>query len=112
MTTMTTMRTKLRDSRMLEEVAGWLAVGVAVSLPWSTTAAGILIGLWLVTALPILNVTVVRREVASGAGGLPVLLWSLGAIGMLWADVTWTERFGGLSGFDKLLVIPLLLAHF
>ena len=112
MTTMTTMRTKLRDSRMLEEVTGWLAVGVAVSLPWSTTAAGILIGLWLVTASPILNVTVVRREVASGAGGLPVLLWSLGAIGMLWADVTWTERFGGLSGFDKLLVIPLLLAHF
>jgi O-antigen ligase len=112
MTMMTTMRTKVRDSRMLEEIAGWLAVGVAISMPWSTTAAGILIGLWLVAALPTLNVPVVRLEIVRGAGGLPVLLWSLGAIGMLWADVNWFERFGGLGGFNKLLVIPLLLAYF
>jgi O-antigen ligase len=31
---------------------------------------------------------------------------------MLWADVDWAARFGGLDGFNRLLVIPLLLAQF
>ncbi|MGA7485353.1 MAG: O-antigen ligase family protein, partial [Xanthobacteraceae bacterium] len=31
--------------------------------------------------------------------------------GMLWADASWSERIAGLSGFHKLLLIPLLLAH-
>ena len=48
----------------------------------------------------------------SAAGGLPVLLWALGAVGMLWADVSWSERIAGLSGFHKLLLVPLLLAQF
>jgi hypothetical protein len=43
---------------------------------------------------------------------MPVLLWSFGAVGMVWADVTWTERFQGLGSFHRLLVIPLLLAQF
>ena len=46
------------------------------------------------------------------AGGLPVLLWALGALGMLWADVSWSDRIDGLGAFHKLLVIPLLLAQF
>jgi O-antigen ligase len=40
------------------------------------------------------------------------LLWGFAALGMLWADVSWQERFGGLGGFNKLLIIPLLLVHF
>ena len=39
-------------------------------------------------------------------------MWCLGVIGMLWADVSWTERFQGLGSFHRLLVIPLLLAQF
>jgi hypothetical protein len=41
-----------------------------------------------------------------------VLLWVIAVAGLLWADVPWNERFGGLEGFHKLLVIPLLLAQF
>ena len=44
-------------------------------------------------------------------GGLPVLL-GLAALGMLWADVSWSERIIGLDAFHKLLAIPLLLAQF
>jgi O-antigen ligase len=62
--------------------------------------------------VPTLDAAAVRRELMSPAGGLPVLLWALGAIGMLWAEVSWSERFAGLSGFHKLLLIPLLLAQF
>jgi hypothetical protein len=31
---------------------------------------------------------------------------------MIWAGVDWTQRFEGLAGFHRLLVIPLLLAQF
>ena len=74
------------------------------SLPWSTSATGILIVLWLIALVPTLDAASVRREVMSAAGGLPVLLWVLGALGMLWADVTWSERIAGLGGFHKLLL--------
>ena len=59
-----------------------------------------------------LDITLVCREIATLAGGLPVALWLLAAIGMLWADVGWLDRLAGLSGFHRLLAIPLLLAQF
>src|SRR5258705_6256647 len=96
----------------LVQIADGLATAVAVSLPWSTSATSILIALWLIALVPTLDAASVRREVSSAAGGLPVLLWLLGAVGMLWADVSWSERIAGLSGFHKLLFIPLLLAQF
>ena len=83
----------------------WLAdvliAAAAVSLPWSTQATSILIVLWLIALLPALDAVTVRRELMSAAGGLPVLLWVLGALGMLWADVSWSERVEGLSGFQQ-----------
>ena len=93
-------------------LADWLAVGVAVALPWSTSAASIFIALWLVVALATMDPAALKRELITPAGGLPVLLWCFGAVGMLWADVSWHDRLGGLDGFDRLLMIPLLLAQF
>lgn len=89
-----------------------LAVAVAVSLPWSTSATGILIVLWLLALIPTLNWAGIRRELVTPAGGLPALLVLLGVLGMLWADVTWMERWNGLGSFFKLLVIPLLFFQF
>jgi O-antigen ligase len=109
---MTTLRSTVLDRKALVLAADWLAVGVAVSLPWSTSATGIFIALWLVAALATLDVAAVRRELLSAAGGLPVLLWLLAVVGMSWAGVSWSARYGGLSGFNRLLVIPLVLAHF
>ncbi len=102
----------LFDRARFATAADWLAVAVAASLPWSTSATGILLVLWLIAVLPTLDVAAVRREVMTPAGGLPVLLWAFAAFGMLWADVEWRERLAGLGGFHKLLVIPLLLAQF
>ncbi|HEY7245077.1 MAG TPA: O-antigen ligase family protein [Xanthobacteraceae bacterium] len=96
----------------LSELADWCALGVVASLPWSTSATGILIVLWLVCLLPTLHFAAIRREVLTAAGGLPVLLWLLAAAGMAWAEVAWADRLDGLGGFHKLLVIPLVLAHF
>jgi hypothetical protein len=108
----TSLRARLPDRQGFLRLADWLAVGVALSLPWSTSATSILIVLWFLTWLPTLDVSALRREVASAAGGLPVLLWALGALGMLWAAVSWGERFEGVGSFHRLLAIPLLLAQF
>jgi hypothetical protein len=93
-------------------LADWLAVAVAVALPWSTSAVGIALAAWLIVFLPTLDVAALKRELGTPAGGLPVLIWCLGFIGMLWADVSWHERLAGLDGFHRLLVIPLLLVQF
>src|SRR5215470_15255983 len=100
------------DRSSLVTLADLAAVAVAVALPWSTSAVGIAVAVWLVFLLPSLDGACVKRELATAAGGLPVLLWCLGVIGMLWADNSWHDRFAGLDGFHRLLAIPLLLAQF
>jgi hypothetical protein len=102
----------LFDRQRLLALPDWLAIGVAISLPWSTSATGIFITLWLLAVLPTLDRDMLRRELVSPAGGLPVLLVLFAVLGMLWADVPWSARLGGLEGFLRLLAIPLLLAQF
>jgi O-antigen ligase len=100
------------DRAFFVRLADWLALGVAIALPWSTSATGICIAAWLIVLLPTLDRPALRRELTSAAGGLPVALWCLGVLGTLWADVGWHERLAGLGSFHRLLVIPLLLAQF
>jgi O-antigen ligase len=96
----------------LAAVADGLAIAVAVVLPWSVSLTAILILLWLLALVPTLDLAALRREIARPAGGLPVALFVLGALGMAWADVSWAERLGGLDSFFKLLTIPLLFVQF
>jgi O-antigen ligase len=96
----------------LPRIADALAVLVAASLPWSTSATGILTVLWLLATLPTLTVEALRREVLSAPGGLPVLLALFAAIGMVWADVPAGERFHGVESFLRLIMIPVLFVQF
>jgi O-antigen ligase len=96
----------------LGAVADTMAAAAVISLPWSTSATGVLIALWLIVLIPTLDIDAVKRALLSPAGGLPVLLWLLAVAGMLWADVSLAERLKGLEPFHKLLAIPLLLAQF
>jgi hypothetical protein len=104
--------TRSFDRGRAERLAEWLAVALAVSLPWSTSATGILAALWAIAVIPTLGWTDLRRILLAAAGGLPVLLVLLGLAGMLWADVSWAERWGGIGSFFKLLAIPLFLAQY
>jgi hypothetical protein len=58
----------------LLRTADWFALAVALMLPWSTTATGIFIALWLITILPAIEVGMLRRQLTSAAGFLPVAL--------------------------------------
>jgi len=109
----TNLWAKKFDREHLERLVDGLAVALAASLPWSTSATGILAVLWLIALVPTLDVAALRRVLATPAGGLPVLLWLLGLIGMLWAfDVPMTERWDGVKSYHKLLFIPLLIGRF
>src|SRR4029078_4232667 len=93
-------------------VIDWLAVAVAVSLPWSTSVTAILLTLWILAVLPTLDANAVRRELTNPAAYLPVVLWLLAAIGMLWAaDVSWHERIGGLGHIHRVLGIFAVPIH-
>jgi O-antigen ligase len=103
---------KLFDRDRWARAADAVAVAIAISLPWSTSATSALIALWIVTLLPTFRATDLARELKDPAAGLPVLLWGLGIVGMLWSQESLAEQFYALKGFHKLLVIPLLFIHF
>jgi hypothetical protein len=100
------------DRKRFADAADYLAIALVASLPWSTSLTGILVVTWLIVLLPALDWPALRREVATAAGGLPVLLVVLAALGILWADVAWNDRAAGFISYVKLLVIPFLFVQF
>jgi O-antigen ligase len=93
--------------------ADMIACLIAVALPWSTSIVTILVWVWLLVALPLFDVASLRRILVKPAGGLAVLLVSLGLIGVAWAiGVPMKERWVGFGAFYKLLFIPALMLHF
>ncbi len=100
------------DRKHFPRAADGLAVALAVSLPWSTSATGILAALLLLALIPTLDLPGLRRVMSRPAAWLPVSLVALAVVGTLWAEVAWPERFAGIRGYVKLLFIPLLLHQF
>jgi len=100
------------DRVRIARAADWLAVAVAVSLPWSTSASGVLIALWLVAVIPTLDLTSLRRALAMPAAAIPAALVLLGLVGMTWADASFAEKFGSFKPFLRLLIFPLLFIQF
>jgi O-antigen ligase len=96
----------------LSQTADALAIALAVSLPWSTSATGILVGLWLLAFLPTLDLAALRRELSIPAVATVILLVALAALGMLGSEASWRPALQGFTQFLKLLVIPLLFIHF
>ncbi|HWL06524.1 MAG TPA: O-antigen ligase family protein [Xanthobacteraceae bacterium] len=97
--------------RHLERSADHALIGIAVVLPWSPSATSVLLVAWLVLQTPTLSWPVARRVLAAPAAALPIALFLFAAIGMLWADVSWIERWHGFDSFFRLLVIPLMMMH-
>jgi O-antigen ligase len=89
-----------------------LAVLIAASLPWSTSAATIFIVLWLIVVIPTIDWEAFALDLAHPTRAWPVLLFALAVIGLLWSDGSWSARLHGLKPVAKLLLIPFLLYHF
>lgn len=107
------VRANGRTQDRLRDIADGLATAVVISLPWSTSATAILVGAWLAALVPTLQRNDMGDVMRRPAAYLPLVLFGLIAFGMLWAsDVAWVERTRGLSGYVKLLVLPLLFIQF
>ena len=89
-----------------------IAVLLAITLPWSTSAVAILGVVWCVSLLPTLDLRALFRFLRQPAAWLPIALCALAIVGTLWSDAGWGARGYALTPLGKLLVLPLLLYHF
>jgi O-antigen ligase len=103
---------KMFDRARFSKVADGLAVAVAISIPWSTTATSVLVIVWLLALLPTLKPADLAQEFRNPASGLTVVFWTLAIVGMLWSEARFAEQLYSIKGFHKLLVLPLLFIQF
>ena len=101
-----------QGSAALVRAADMLAVLIAASLPWSTTAPSIFVGLWLLAVTPTIDWRDYARRLALPAYALPFLFVLLALVGMLWSDGDWADRLHAVKPVAKLVLIPPLLYHF
>src|SRR4029077_2464556 len=94
-----TLTATLFDRARLERAADLLAGAVVVSMPWSTHTTAIPLALWVLALVPPLDWPAVRRELFTAAGGLPVLFFLLGGVGMVVADGPRRGTLGGVHVF-------------
>src|SRR5215467_1493697 len=103
---------RIWDRARLVRIADWLAVAVAVSLPWSTSLSGILIGLWWLAVIPTLDLRSLRWAVALPAATIPLLLFAYGVVGMAWGGASFEDQWGSIKPTLRFLAIPLLFIQF
>ncbi len=109
-------RTPQIEGRSFQErlvrLADWLAVAVAVTLPWSVTASSIAIVLWLLAVLPIVDWSALRRNLVLPAVALPMLLGLFAAVAIVWSGASAADQFGSIKIFARLAIIALLVVQF
>lgn len=101
-----------RDHAVQMRAVDVIAALLAASLPWSTSATGILVTLWLIALVPTLDWRALLPSLWRPASALPLALVALAVVGTLWSDSAWAARLHGVNPVAKLAAIPLLLYHF
>ncbi|WJR76307.1 O-antigen ligase family protein [Bradyrhizobium sp. NP1] len=110
--TITVAASRWRDPAAWRKAADVVAILTAASLPWSTSATGILGVVLLITIVPALDWPAFLQSLKRPASALPIALFLLAVVGILWSDAAWGARLHGISPVAKLLMLPLLLFHF
>jgi O-antigen ligase len=100
------------DRERFLPIADGLAVLLAVTLPWSTSATGIVAAVYVLAVLPLLDAGSLKTVEKTPAVWLPLALVALGLLGILWADIPLAKRFGGVEPLLKLAVLSLVMLHF
>ena len=89
----------------------WPAL-IALALPWSTSAVGIIAIFWLVSVLGTIRTHPFLEALALPASWIPVAFFSLGVLGMFWTRDPWLARLQGLEPLLRLLFLPLILYQY
>ena len=104
--------------RLWRDPAAWVttsdgfAILIAVSLPWSTSLVAIFATAFLITTTPFLDVKAFLQSLKRPICALPIALFALAVVGMLWSDAAWGARLYAVGPTVKLLMLPALLYHF
>ena len=93
-------------------MADTFAVLTALSLPWSTSLVGIFSACWFGAAALTLDYPTYFRSLKQPICALPLALFALAAVGVLWSDASWGARLYALGPAIKLLFLPVLFHHF
>jgi O-antigen ligase len=101
-----------RDPAAWAKKADLVAVLIALSLPWSTSLAGIFATAWLVTVAPTLYIRLFLESLKRPISVLPIALFALALLGTLWSDASWGVRLYAVSPAAKLLALPVLFYHY
>jgi O-antigen ligase len=101
-----------RDPAAWAKTADIFAVLIALSLPWSTSLAGIFTVAWLLTVAPTLDIRLFLESLKRPISALPIALFALALLGTLWSDASWGARFYAVSPAAKLLALPVLFYHY
>jgi O-antigen ligase len=100
------------DSAARKRNVDFIAILVAVLLPWSTSGLGIGMVLWLAALATTVELRPLLRSLQRPICALPIALVALAALGTLWSDASWGARLYALGPATKLLVLPFLFYHF
>jgi O-antigen ligase len=101
-----------RDPAVRSGTSDIFAILIAASLPWSTSLVAIFAVAFLVSTVPFLDAKALLQLLRRPICALPIALFVLAVLGMLWSDAPWRERLHAVGPTAKLLMIPLLLYHF
>ncbi|WP_051334516.1 O-antigen ligase family protein [Bradyrhizobium sp. Ai1a-2] len=101
-----------RNPAAWTKAADIVAVLIALSLPWSTSLVGIFGAVFVVVVAPTLDLKSFLQSLQRPIVALPIALFLLAVVGMLWSDAPWGARTYAVSPTAKLLVLPFLLYHF
>ncbi len=84
---------------------------IAILLPWSTTGVVIASVIWMVVLVPTIELAAFWRSLKRPICALPIAMFALATVGMLWSDAPWGERLYAVGPPLRLLMLPLLLYH-
>ncbi|MDI1266344.1 MAG: O-antigen ligase family protein [bacterium] len=101
-----------RDPAAWSKTSDFVAVLLALSLPWSTSLVGILGVVFVVTVAPTVEWRPFLQSLKRPVCALPIAMSALALVGTLWSDAAWGVRFYAVSPASKLLVLPILIYHF
>lgn len=101
-----------RDPAAWSKTSDVVAVLLALSLPWSTSLVGIFGGMFVLTMAPTIEWRGFLDSLRRPVSALPIALFALAVVGMLWSDAPWSVRSYAVGQVAKLLMLPLLIYHF
>ena len=85
---------------------------IAILLPWSTTGVVIASVLWVIAVLTTLEPAAFLRSLKRPISALPIALFALAMVGMLWSEASWGQRLYNVGPTLRLMALPLLFYHY